>query len=468
MSSSQPSSDSQSSPSRSGAFSAAVDKRVEKFTESISFDHRLYRQDIRGSIAHAWMLADQKILTTDEATSIEKTLTDIEGEIADGTFEFKEELEDIHMNIEQVLIDRLGDVGRKLHTGRSRNDQCSTDARLWVREAIDRIDAALADLQNAYLSRCDRDADVILPAYTHLQRAQPVLAPHYWLAYIEKFQRDRDRLMDCRRRVNLCSLGTAALAGTTLNIDRENSAKRLGFDGLVANSLDSSSDRDYLLETAFCLSTIAIHLSGWAEEWILWSTVEFDFIKLPHAFCTGSSIMPQKINPDVLELTRGKTARVVGSLQTLLMLTKGLPLAYNRDLQEDKPPLFDAVDTVEACLAVAAPLVAGAELKRDSIAGRLHRGFLDATTLMEYLIKRGTPQRSAHHLIGGLVKLATEKSVTLAELSLEEFQSFDGTLDQSVYDVLGVEKAVQAFQSVGSTAPNQVAKQVQAWKTRLA
>lgn len=467
MSSSQPSPDSQSSPSRSGAFSAAVDKRVEKFTESISFDHRLYRQDIRGSIAHAWMLSDQAILTTDEATAIEKTLTDIENEITAGTFELKEELEDIHMNIEQVLIDRLGDVGRKLHTGRSRNDQCSTDARLWVREAIDRIDEALADLQTAFLSRCDRDADVIVPAYTHLQRAQPVLAPHYWLAYIEKFQRDRDRLMDCRRRVNLCSLGTAALAGTTLNIDRQNTANRLGFDGLVANSLDSSSDRDYLLETAFCLSTIAIHLSGWAEEWILWSTVEFDFITLPHAFCTGSSIMPQKINPDVLELTRGKTARVVGSLQTLLMLTKGLPLAYNRDLQEDKPPLFDAVDTVEACLAVAAPLVAGAELKRESIAARLHRGFLDATTLMEYLIKRGTPQRSAHHLIGALVKLATEKSVTLSDLSLEEFQAFDGTLDSSVYDVLGVEKAVQAFQSVGSTAPAQVADQVQRWKSQL-
>lgn len=467
MSSSQPSPDSQSSPSRSGAFSAAVDKRVEKFTESISFDYRLYRQDIRGSIAHAWMLADQGILTTDEATAIEKTLTDIEGEITAGTFDLKEELEDIHMNIEQVLIDRLGDVGRKLHTGRSRNDQCSTDARLWVREAIDRIDDALAQLQTAFLSRCERDADVILPAYTHLQRAQPVLAPHYWLAYIEKFQRDRDRLKDCRRRVNLCSLGTAALAGTTLNIDRQNTADRLGFEGLVANSLDSSSDRDYLLETAFCLSTIAIHLSGWAEEWILWSTVEFDFINLPHAFCTGSSIMPQKINPDVLELTRGKTARVVGSLQTLLMLTKGLPLAYNRDLQEDKPPLFDAVDTVESCLAVAAPLVAGAELKRESIAARLHRGFLDATTLMEYLIKRGTPQRSAHHLIGALVKIATEKSVTLSDLSLEEFQSFDSTLDQSVYDVLGVEKAVQAFQSVGSTAPAQVASQVQQWTSRL-
>jgi len=458
---------SSSSPSRSGAFDAAVDKRVEKFTESISFDYRMYRQDIRGSIAHAHMLADQKILTADEAQQIEKTLTDIKGEIESGQFQFRQELEDIHMNIEQVLIDRLGDVGRKLHTGRSRNDQCSTDARLWVRDAIDRLDGLLANLQSAFLGRCDLDAGVIIPAYTHLQRAQPVLAPHYWLAYCEKFQRDRDRLADCRRRVNLCSLGTAALAGTTLPIDRENSAKRLGFEGLVANSLDSSSDRDYLLETVFCLSTIAIHLSGWAEEWILWSTVEFDFIQLPHEFCTGSSIMPQKINPDVLELTRGKTARVVGSLQTLLMLTKSLPLAYNRDLQEDKPPLFDAVDTVESCLEVAAPLVEGARLKLDSIAGRLDRGFLDATTLMEYLIKRGLPQRTAHHLIGGLVKLATEKSVTLSQLPLEDFQSFDSSLDESVYAVLGVDKAVEAFQSVGSTAPAMVANQVDLWKKRL-
>ena len=458
---------SSSSPSRSGAFDAAVDKRVEKFTESISFDYRMYQQDIRGSIAHAHMLADQKILTADEAQQIEQTLTDIKGEIESGQFQFRQELEDIHMNIEQVLIDRLGDVGRKLHTGRSRNDQCSTDARLWVRDAIDRLDGLLANLQSAFLSRCELDAGVIIPAYTHLQRAQPVLAPHYWLAYCEKFQRDRDRLADCRRRVNLCSLGTAALAGTTLPIDRENSAERLGFEGLVANSLDSSSDRDYLLETVFCLSTIAIHLSGWAEEWILWSTVEFNFIQLPHEFCTGSSIMPQKINPDVLELTRGKTARVVGSLQTLLMLTKGLPLAYNRDLQEDKPPLFDAVDTVESCLEVAAPLVEGARLKLDSIAGRLDRGFLDATTLMEYLIKRGLPQRTAHHLIGGLVKLATEKSVTLSQLPIEDFQSFDSSLDESVYDVLGVDKAVQAFQSVGSTAPAMVASQVDLWKKRL-
>jgi len=461
------SSDDVASPSRSGAFAAAVDKRVEKFTESISFDRRLYRQDIRGSIAHAQMLADQKILTTDEADQIEAALLEIKQQLDDGSFPIREELEDIHMNIEQALIDRLGDTGRKLHTGRSRNDQVSTDLRLWVRDSIDHIDALLADLQVAFLGRCDTDDGVILPAYTHLQRAQPVLAAHYWLAYVEKFGRDRARLQDCRRRVNRCSLGTAALAGTTLPIDRENVARRLEFDGIVANSIDSSSDRDYVLETVFCLATIGIHLSGWAEEWILWSTSEFDFIELPHAFCTGSSIMPQKINPDVLELSRGKSARVIGALQTLLVLTKGLPLAYNRDLQEDKPPLFDAVDTIIACLGVAAPLVAGAELKRESIEGRLERGFLDATTLMEYLIKRGVPQRKAHHLIGQLVRTATQQKCTLAELSLEAFQSADASLDESVYEVLGVKKAVESFQSVGSTSPVRVAEQVAVWRQRL-
>ncbi|QEG25013.1 argininosuccinate lyase [Mariniblastus fucicola] len=463
----QPNPDSAASPSRSGAFDAAVDRRVERFTESISFDHRLYRQDIAGSIAHAQMLADQDILTAEECQQIIAGLTEIKSQLDEGSFPLRPELEDIHMNIEQALIDKLGDVGRKLHTGRSRNDQVSTDMRLWVRDAIDRIDAALKDLQSAFLCRCELDAEVILPAYTHLQRAQPVVAPHYWLAYIEKFQRDRDRLADCRKRVNLCSLGTAALAGTTLNIDRDNSARRLGFEGVVENSIDSSSDRDYLLETCFCLSTIGIHLSGWAEEWILWSTVEFDFISLPHEFCTGSSIMPQKINPDVLELTRGKSARVIGSLQTLLVLTKGLPLAYNRDLQEDKRPFFEAIDTIEGCLEVAAPLVAGARLKRESIESRLERGFLDATTLMEFLIKRGTPQRKAHHLIGGLVKLATEKTVTLSQLAVEDFQSFDASLDESVYSVLGVANAVAAFQSYGSTAPTRVEAQVQRWKTRL-
>ncbi len=455
------------SPSRSGAFAGGVDERVERFSESISFDRRLYHHDITGSIAHANMLATQGILSTDERDQIVAGLNQIRDEIAAGEFVFQQSLEDIHMNIEQALIDRLGDVGRKLHTGRSRNDQISTDLRLWIRDSIDRIDQRLAEIQRAFVNRCERDLDVILPAYTHLQRAQPVLAAHYWLAYCEKFQRDRDRLADSRKRVNQLSLGTAALAGTTMPIDRQQVADELGFDGLVRNSLDSSSDRDFVLETTFALSQIAIHLSGWAEEWILWSTTEFGFIRLPQEFCTGSSIMPQKINPDVLELTRGKTGRVIGALQTLLVLTKGLPLAYNRDLQEDKLPVFDAFDTVESCLSVCIPLIEGAELDRVRIADGLHRGFLDATTLMEYLISRGTPQRTAHHLIGKVVRLATERGLTLAELNLEDFQSFDSSLDDSVYDVLGVKNAVKAFKSLGSTSPDRVSEQVEYWLGRL-
>jgi argininosuccinate lyase len=448
-------------------FSGDADRRVERFSESISFDCRLYEQDVRGSIAHAQMLAKVGVLTSDERDQIVVALTEIGQTIAAGKLEFRQELEDIHMHIEQALIERLGDVGRKLHTGRSRNDQVATDFRLWVRDAIDQIDRRLAALQKAFVGRCDRDAEVILPGYTHLQRAQPVLAPHYWLAYCEKFERDRSRLADCRRRTNQCSLGAAALAGTTLPIDRHDVANRLGFEGVAANSLDVSSDRDFVLEFVFCLTLIAEHLSTWAEEWILWSTVEFNFIKLPQEFCTGSSIMPQKINPDVLELTRGKTARVIGSLQTLLVLVKGLPLAYNRDLQEDKLPVFNAFDTVDACLELAAPLVEGSELNLAAIEERLERGYLDATTLMEYLIQRGLPQRSAHHAVGALVRSALERRCALAELPLAEFQKTDPNLDASVYNVLGVKNAVRAFKSYGSTAPAEVARQVAHWKSRF-
>jgi argininosuccinate lyase len=294
-----------------------------------------------------------------------------------------------------------------------------------------------------------------------------VLAPHYWLAYCEKLERDRSRIRDCRRRVNVCTLGTAAVAGTSLPIDRRDVASRLGFEDISANSIDSSSDRDFALEAAFVLAVIAEHLSTWAEEWILWSTVEFGFIRLPQEFCTGSSIMPQKINPDVLELIRGRTARVVGNLQTLLMLMKGLPLAYNRDLQEDKPALFDSVDTVNACLKLAAPLVAGMELNRTTIASGLERGYLDATTFMEWLIRRGTPQRTAHHLVGQLVRRAMELGVPLAGLPLQEFQAVHPGLDGDVYASLGVKQAVAAFTSYGSTAPQEVAKQVVRWREKL-
>lgn len=455
------------SPSRSGVFKAASDSRLEAFGESISFDHRLYRQDVVGSIAHARMLARQGLITDDEFEQIEGGLREIQLEIDQGKMEFRHALEDIHMHIESALIERLGDVGRKLHTARSRNDQVNTDFRLWIREALDRLDALLLGLQRAFLSRCDADFDVILPAYTHLQRAQPVLAPHYWLAYVEKYQRDRERVADCRKRVNVSGLGSAACAGTTLPIDREMTAKELGFESVAANSIDVSSDRDFVLESAFVLAMVAEHLSGWAEEWILWSTVEFNFIQLPHQFCTGSSIMPQKVNPDTLELTRGKSARVLGNLQTLMVLVKGLPLAYNRDLQEDKPPLFDSFDTVTACLELAIPIVEGSTLQRESIASRLDQGYLDATTLMEHLIQRGIPQRTAHHLVGKLVGIAQEGRVRLADLTESQLKSAHEDLDTSLRDVLGVENAVKAYQSYGSSNPDQVRKQILRWREQL-
>jgi argininosuccinate lyase len=450
-----------------GVFAEATDRRVEKFTESVSFDRRLYAHDIRASIAHAQMLVKVGLLNEDECRQIEQGLENIRREIEQGRFPFSISLEDIHMHIERALTDRLGDVGRKLHTGRSRNDQISTDLRLWVLDAIDEVSQRLVDLQKAFLERCDADREVILPGYTHLRRAQPVLAPHYWLAYCEKLERDRSRLADCRRRTNVLSLGTAALAGTTLPIDREDVARRLGFEGLATNSLDASSDRDFVVEFVFALTMVAEHLSSWAEEWILWSTTEFGFLELPQAFCTGSSIMPQKINPDVLELVRGKTARVVGNLTRLFVLIKGLPLAYNRDLQEDKEPLFDSFDTVLSCLELAAPLVRETKLNREAIAARLDEGHLDATTLMEWAIKRGVPQRTAHEVVGKLVRRALDGGEALAELSDDELRQAHPAIDPSVREVLGPRSAVEAFVSYGSTAPAEVDRQLAAWRRRL-
>lgn len=458
-----------SSLSRSGVFSGEMDQALAKFSESISFDHRLYRHDIRGSIAHATMLCKQGMLTEEELRKIIDELRVIEGKLDRKELPFRIELEDIHMHIEQSLIDTLGDTGRKLHTARSRNDQVATDLRLWVRDALDQVDALLEALQRAFVDRCDRDAEIILPAYTHMQRAQPVLAPHYWLAYVEKLERDRSRIADCRRRVNVCPLGGAAVAGTSLPIDRALTAELLEFEKVAANSIDISSDRDFAIESVFVLSMIAIHLSGWAEEWILWSTTEFGFIKLPQAYCTGSSIMPQKVNPDTLELTRGKTGRVVGALQTLLMLMKGLPLAYNRDMQEDKPPLFDAFDTVQACLQLAIPIVQGSQLQPDAIKLRLDQGYLDATALMEAIMQMGMPQRTAHHKVGALVALAKSKAVTLGELTDEDFSSVDPSfVGEALRKRLGVEGAVASYQSLGSSRPELVRAQVAAWKQKLA
>lgn len=450
-----------------GRFSGATDSRVESFTESISFDYRLYLHDIRASQAHARMLAKVNLLTQDEAEQIASTLEEIRQEIAAGKMQYSIKLEDIHTHIENALIVRLGDLGRKLHTARSRNDQVVTDVKLWVRDAIDGLDLLLTELQKSFVALAEQEHDLVLPGYTHMQRAQPVLAPHYFLAYVEKFQRDRERLQDCRKRVNILSLGIAALAGTSLPIDRHHVAEQLGFDEVARNSLDASSDRDFAAEFVFCLSLVGIHLSTWAEEWILWTTTEFNFLELPDEFCTGSSIMPHKKNPDVLELTRGKSARVVGHLTQLLILMKGLPLAYNRDLQEDKPALFDAYDTIAAALEVAAPLVKQSKLKREVIQSRLEDGFLDATTLMEFFIARGVPMRSAHEAVGKLVRECEIRKWRLLELPVDRFEAVCPGQGAEAYRVLGVEKALAAFKSFGSTAPAEVEKQLKEWQTRL-
>jgi argininosuccinate lyase len=450
-----------------GRFSGGTDSRVEAFTESVSFDRRLYRHDILASQAHARMLAEVGLLTSEEAAAIVAALDAIAADIERGQMAWSTTLEDVHTHIERALIERLGDVGRKLHTGRSRNDQVVTDVKLWTRDALDGIDDRLRQLQAALVDAAERHRGVVIPGYTHLQRAQPVLAAHYFLAYAEKYQRDRERLADCRKRVNVLPLGAAALAGTSLPIDRDSVRRQLGFDALAANSLDVSSDRDFLLEYVFALSVIAVHLSGWAEEWVLWATTEFGFLDLPDAFCTGSSIMPHKKNPDVLELIRGKAARVVADLQQLLVLVKGLPLAYNRDLQEDKAALFDAHDTVAASLELAAALIGASRLRAEAIAARLEDGYLDATTLMEHFIAEGVPMRAAHEAVGKLVRLCEERRCRLAQLPAEVFESVRPGLSTGVYKVLGAANALAAFRSVGSTAPAEVERQLAGWKARL-
>ncbi len=450
-----------------GAFSQATDPRVEKFTESISFDARLAEVDIQGSQAHARMLAEVGLITAAERDSIVVTLDEIRDEIAAGKMAWRIELEDIHMHIESALIARLGDTGRKLHTGRSRNDQVATDLKLWVRSAIDELDGLLADVQSAFVQRSDGDLDVVLPGYTHLQRAQPVMAVHYWLAYCEKFARDRERLTDCRKRVNISPLGAAALAGSSLPIDRHVSAKLLGFEGVAANSLDVSSDRDFEIEFVSCLALIAAHLSTWAEEWILWCTTEFSYLKLPHAYTTGSSIMPQKRNPDVLELIRGKSARVIASAQQLFLLVKGLPMAYNRDLQEDKLALFAAFDTIKSSLELMPSIVAGAQLQVDKINARLEEGFLDATTLMEYLILRGVPMRTGHEVVGKLVALCESRKCKLAELPLVDLKAACDKIESDVSQVLGTHNVVAALKSYGSGGRAAVQERLAEWQKRL-
>jgi len=451
-----------------GVFREPTDKRVEAFSESVSFDRRLADDDIDGSIAHARMLAACGLITVPEAEAIEKGLEEIRTEIRAGRFEFTAAKEDIHLHIESALTARLGDAGRKLHTARSRNDQVATDLRLHCRRAIDRLDLGLEELQRAFVGFAAREQGLVIPGYTHLRRAQPVLASHQLLAWCEKFARDRDRLADCRRRTNVLPLGSGALAGSSLPIDRSHVESALGFEGLAANSIDGASDRDFVCELAFVVALTMVHLSQWAEEWILYSTQEFGFLRLPEGFCTGSSIMPQKINPDVLELVRGKSARTIGNAQSLLVLLKGLPTAYNRDLQEDKEAIFDSIDTLETVLGVAAPLVAGTSFDRARIAATLERGHLDATSLMESLIAAGVPQRTAHETVGHLVRRAMTKGVSLAELSDEEFSREWAGWTAAFRGALGASRAVERMASFGSTAPARVADQIAVWQRRLA
>ena len=450
-----------------GRFQQATDPRVEAFTESISFDRRLYEVDIRGSKAHATMLAAVGLISESDRDLICATLDEIGSEITAGKFPFSAELEDIHMHIESALIARVGDIGRRLHTGRSRNDQVSTDLKLYLRDAIDQLDGLLAEVQRAFVGRCRKDDGVVLPGYTHLQRAQPVLAAHYWLAYCEKFQRDRERLADCRRRVNISPLGAAALAGTSLPIDRHLTAELLGFAAVAGNSLDISSDRDYLAEFVFCLSLISAHLSTWCEEWIIWFTTEFSFLRLPDAYTTGSSIMPQKRNPDVLELIRGRTARVMATVPQLLILMKSLPMAYNRDLQEDKLAVFAAIDALRPCLELAPAVIEGAELRTEQIASRLDDGFLDATALMEYLIKKGVPMRTGHETVGQLVARCEASGTRLAELSLDDLKSACSLIESDVYSILGAANAMQALCSYGSGGEQSVRDRLAEWQQRL-
>jgi argininosuccinate lyase len=451
-----------------GVFREPTDTRVERFSESVSFDKRLADDDIEASTAHARMLAACGLISSAEADAIARGLAEIRADIHADRFDYSVSKEDIHLHIESALTVKLGDIGRKLHTARSRNDQVATDLRLHCRRAIDRLDAGLAELQRAFVALAAREQGLVIPGYTHLRRAQPVLAAHQLLAWCEKFQRDRQRLSDCRRRTNILPLGSGALAGSSLPIDREHVRQALGFEEIAANSIDGASDRDFVCELAFVIALTTVHLSQWAEEWIIWSTEEYGFLRLPEGFCTGSSIMPQKINPDVLELVRGKSARAIGNAQALLVLLKGLPTAYNRDLQEDKEAIFDSIDTLEAVLGVAAPLVAGTSFDHTRVAATIDRGHLDATSLMEALIAAGLPQRTAHETVGHLVRRAMTRGVRLADLSDEEcLREFAGWKSE-FRAALGASRAVDRMASFGSTAPARVADQVEAWKRRLA
>ncbi len=450
-----------------GRFTKQTADSVESFTESISFDRRLYKYDIEGSVAHANMLAKCKLISEKEKDAIVKGLNEILKEISTGKFVFKEFLEDIHMNIESALIERIGEAGKKLHTARSRNDQVALDMRLWTREHVQLTIGLLNALQKELVKKGKKHFDLIMPGFTHFQHAQPVLLCHYLLAYVEMFERDKARLRDCFVRLNKSPLGACALAGTTLITDPRQTAKLLGFDGVCENSMDAVSDRDFCVEYAFCLSMIAMHLSRLCEEWIIWCNDEVKFIEISDAYCTGSSIMPQKKNPDVLELIRGKCGRVFGHLTSLLTLLKGLPLSYNRDMQEEKVAVFDAADTVQTSLSILAELVANTNFNGDRMMQACKKGFIDATALAEYLVKKGVPFRKAHEIVGNIVRECIKVQCRLMDLQLAGFKAFSSAIEKDVYKVLGVENCIKNYKSYGSTAPGFVKKRILYWDKKL-
>jgi len=439
-----------------GRFSDSTDQFVQTFTASVTFDQRMARQDIECSRAHAKMLGSVGVLSGEDVKRILQGLDEINTEIESGEFEWSVELEDVHMNIEARLTAKIGDAGKRLHTGRSRNDQVATDIRLYVKEAIDAVVAQANRLRLGMLDLAERNVDVIMPGFTHLQTAQPVTFGHHVMAWFEMTSRDVDRLADCKRRLNVSPLGAAALAGTSYPIDRHQTCELLGFDSVAQNSLDAVSDRDFGIEFCAAAAIAMTHLSRMSEEMVLWSSSQFDFIELPDRFCTGSSIMPQKKNPDVPELVRGKTGRVNGHLISLLTLMKSQPLAYNKDNQEDKEPLFDTVDTLHDCLRAFADMVPAITVKKDSMYAAAHQGFSTATDLADYLVGRGLAFRDSHEVVGNAVRFAVEQGRDLSELTLQELQVFSDVIAQDVFQVLTLEGSVNSRNHIGGTAPEQV------------
>ncbi len=435
-----------------GRFSKSTDAAVDDFNSSIRFDSRMYKQDIRGSQAHASMLGKQGIISQEDAELIVKTLAEILADIEAGKVEFTIDAEDIHMNIETILISRIGDVGKRLHTGRSRNDQVALDNKLYLRDEAEELKVMLENLQNTILNLAEENLDTIMPGYTHLQKAQPITFAHHIMAYYEMFARDLSRLRDWRARMNVLPLGSGALAGTTYPLDRQYVAKQLGFDGITQNSIDGVSDRDFVCELAFVLSMIMVHLSRFSEEIILWSSNEFGFVTLDDAYSTGSSIMPQKKNPDIAELARGKSGRVFGSLMGLLTMLKGLPLAYNKDMQEDKEQIFDAIDTVKMCLPVFGGMLATMKINKDAMLIGAKGGFTNATDVADYLVKKGLPFRDAHAVVGRMVAYCLDTNKVIDALSMDEFKNFSTLFEEDIYKAISLETCVNLRKIPGGPA----------------